>query len=52
MEVEVNFQILTYGKKVLVPYLLDRKIKTIDYMIISHFDTDHVRWTFNCYGGA
>lgn len=31
------------GKKVLVPYLLDRRIKNIDYIIISHFDTDHVR---------
>lgn len=29
------------GKKLLLPYLLDRKIKEIDYMIISHFDTDH-----------
>lgn len=24
-----------------VPYLLDRKIKHIDYIIISHFDSDH-----------
>ena len=31
------------GKNILIPYLLDRKIKTIDYMIVSHFDTDHVR---------
>ena len=31
------------GKNILVPYLLDRGIKTIDYVIISHFDTDHVR---------
>lgn len=30
------------GEKVLVPYLLNRRIKTLDYMIISHFDTDHV----------
>lgn len=29
------------GEKLLLPYLLDRKIKEIDYMIISHFDTDH-----------
>ena len=28
------------GEKVLVPYLLDRKIKTIDYIIFSHFDAD------------
>lgn len=31
------------GNKVLLPYLLDRKIKKIDYIIISHFDSDHVR---------
>ena len=31
------------GKNTLLPYLLDRKIKKIDYMIISHFDNDHVR---------
>jgi competence protein ComEC len=31
------------GKQVLLPYLLDRKITKIDYMIISHFDQDHVR---------
>ena len=31
------------GKKILIPYLLDRGIKQIDYIIVSHFDTDHVR---------
>ena len=42
-----------YGKKVLIdggepkqntliPYLLARKIKQVDYLIISHFDSDHV----------
>lgn len=31
------------GKNTLLPYLLDRKITRIDYMIISHFDADHVR---------
>ena len=30
------------GKNTLIPYLLDRKITKIDYVIISHFDTDHV----------
>lgn len=30
------------GEKTLLPYLLDRKIIKIDYMMISHFDTDHV----------
>lgn len=29
------------GKSILMPYLLARKIKTIDYMIFSHFDNDH-----------
>lgn len=31
------------GKRVLVPYLLNHYIKTIDMMMISHFDADHVR---------
>ena len=30
------------GKNTLIPYLLARRIKRIDYIIISHFDTDHV----------
>ena len=30
------------GKNTLLPYLLDRRITKIDYVIISHFDTDHV----------
>ena len=34
------------GEKILLPYLLDRKVKKIDYMIISHFDQDHVRSGF------
>lgn len=29
------------GKNILVPYLLNRRINKIDYMIISHFDQDH-----------
>ena len=29
------------GKNILLPYLLDRGIKEIDYAIISHFDFDH-----------
>lgn len=29
------------GEKTLLPYLLDRKIKTIDYIMVSHFDDDH-----------
>ncbi|MBR0428036.1 MAG: DNA internalization-related competence protein ComEC/Rec2 [Clostridia bacterium] len=35
-------EIYDVGKNVLVPYLLARRIKRIDYMMISHFDTDHV----------
>lgn len=30
------------GKNTLLPYLLNKKILKIDYMIISHFDSDHV----------
>lgn len=30
------------GKNTLLPYLLDRKIKRLDYVMISHFDEDHV----------
>ena len=30
------------GEKTLLPYLLDRKIKELDYLLISHFDSDHV----------
>lgn len=29
------------GENTLLPYLLDRKIKKIDYAMISHFDSDH-----------
>ena len=29
------------GEKVLLPYLLDRKVKKINYIFISHFDADH-----------
>lgn len=31
------------GEKTLLPYLLNRKVKALDYIMISHFDTDHVR---------
>ena len=30
------------GEKTLLPYILDRKITKIDYVMISHFDADHV----------
>lgn len=38
------------GEKILLPYLLDRNIKKIDYIIISHFDTDHVGRCIICNG--
>lgn len=38
---EAKKNVMIYGKNVLMPYLLDRKIAVIDYIIISHFDTDH-----------
>ena len=31
------------NQNILLPYLLARKIKTIDFLIISHFDSDHIR---------
>lgn len=33
--------------EVLLSYLLDRRIKTIDYIIISHFDSDHCNGLIN-----
>lgn len=30
------------GEKTLLPYLLKKKIHKLDYVIISHFDSDHV----------
>ena len=44
-----NFDV---GKNTLIPYLLSRRITHLDYVIISHFDTDHVRRHFNSYGGT
>ncbi|MDO5557061.1 MAG: DNA internalization-related competence protein ComEC/Rec2 [Clostridia bacterium] len=34
------------GEKILVPYLLDRRVKKIDFVMISHFDSDHVQGIF------
>lgn len=31
-----------YGKNIVLPYLLDRRINKLDYVIVSHFDSDHV----------
>jgi len=30
-----------YGENVVVPYLLDRKITKLDFVMVSHFDSDH-----------
>lgn len=31
------------GKNTTLPYLLDRRIVNLDYVLISHFDSDHVQ---------
>lgn len=36
-----------YGKNVLLPYLLDKGVRKIDYVIISHCDSDHIGGIFN-----
>ena len=36
-----NMESYDVGESVLVPYLLDRKITTIDYLVVSHFHADH-----------
>lgn len=38
-----NFDV---GESVVLPYLLDRRITVIDYMMISHFDSDHIDGLF------
>lgn len=30
------------GEKIVVPFLLNKHVKKIDYIVISHFDSDHV----------
>lgn len=35
------------GKNTLLPYLLDRGITKLDYILISHFDSDHVRTDYS-----
>ncbi len=39
---EGNSDKYDYGKKVLFPYLLDRGTNKIDYLIVSHADSDHI----------
>jgi competence protein ComEC len=43
---EGNSEKYDYGKNVVLPYLLDRKINQIDYLIISHCDSDHIGGLF------
>lgn len=39
---EGNSDKYDYGEKVVFPYLLDRGIKRVDYVIVSHADSDHI----------
>lgn len=39
-----NFDV---GENILLPYLLDRRITTLDYIIISHYDSDHIAGLFS-----
>lgn len=40
------------GKKILIPYLLDRGYLAIDYIVISHVDQDHIGRIIKCNGRA
>lgn len=44
---EGNTKEYDYGENVVLPYLLDRGIKKIDYVIISHADSDHIGGVFS-----
>lgn len=35
------------GEKILLPYLLDRNIISLDYVLITHADTDHIGGIFS-----
>lgn len=37
----INKKDIDVGKKILLPYLLNRGITKINYIIVSHFDSDH-----------
>ena len=43
---EGNTEKYDYGENVVLPYILDRKINKIDYLIISHADSDHIGGVF------
>ena len=36
-------KIMIFGKNTLLPYLLNRRINRLDYVVCSHFDTDHCK---------
>ena len=38
-----EFSDFNVGKSILMPYLLDRQIAVIDYVIFSHMDLDHAQ---------
>lgn len=38
------------GKRTLIPFILDKGYTKIDYIIVSHFDQDHVRRAIDSYG--
>ncbi len=39
-------EVFDVGESTLLPYLLDRGVTKLDYVLISHFDSDHVRTEF------
>lgn len=43
---EGNSEKYDYGKSVVLPYLLAHHISKIDYLILSHFDSDHAGGAF------
>ncbi len=43
---EGNSNQFDQGEYTVLPYLLDRRISKLDYIIVSHFDSDHVRTEF------
>ena len=44
---EGNSDKYDYGEKVLLPYLLDKKVRKIDYLIVTHADSDHIGGLFS-----
>ena len=44
---EGNTEKYDYGENVVLPYLLDKKVKKIDYLIVTHADSDHIGGLFS-----